>query len=718
MAQIFQGYDDYKYYKADAQLTLQGTYSNDLGDSDSNTYIDFRKDFCKLMESNQGQHTEAYKGCIVTNIRNGSIIVYFTMFYYTKAIMQTTEVRIEIMAKMKDSSTSITLAVTFTVVIQIDTLHLNVLRTNEAEYLSSERDPHFFNSSVAIATEESTTPIDISTTAEITTTDSPVTTTATADSPLTITTYDEQLTSTTTHSASTQSLETTTTTILPETTTTTIPSETTTTTIPSETTTTTILPKTTTTTIPSETTTTTNTPETTTTTNTPETTTTTIPSETTTTTILPETTTTTIPSETSTTTILPETTNTTIPLETTTTTIPPETTTTTNLPETTTTTNLPETTTTTTNPPETTTTTIPPENTTTNLPETTTATIPLETTTTAITPETTTTTNLPETNTTTNPPETTTITITPETTTNTILPEILTTTNLPETTTTTNTPETITTTNTPETTTTTNFPETTTTTDLPDITTTTELPSFQLFAEIKMDHAYGEIGQVSNQTCMIEIKEGDWEFVSLKFKESNEDLAVVQSNGSVTIYTTDSLLRPEFNISESTIKAIVNFDLTNFTSDRCSSRQYTLLCSVNMRNGYIFNTSGDFDIIAPLTEPEVTVVETMYNRSLSAAGINAMCNLTKDQSNKTAQALGIQILNSTGDVILTNVDVTPYNVSTSSCGELVYISWIELFKYRADLNMSTLNCFLENSVSKKTVFSNNITLIFKDQQQP
>lgn len=121
---------------------------------------------------------------------------------------------------------------------------------------------------------------------------------------------------------------------------------------------------------------------------------------------------------------------------------------------------------------------------------------------------------------------------------------------------------------------------------------------------------------------------------------------------------------------------------------------------------------------APLTEPEVTVVETMYNRSLSAAGINAMCNLTKDQSNKTAQALGIQILNSTGDVILTNVDVTPYNVSTSSCGELVYISWIELFKYRADLNMSTLNCFLENSVSKKTVFSNNITLIFKDQQQP
>ncbi|XP_048753720.2 uncharacterized protein LOC125665159 isoform X2 [Ostrea edulis] len=460
--------DEYTYYKADAQLTLQGTYSNDLGSFSSNTSIDFQKIFCKLMKNNQGQHTEAYKGCIVTNIRNGSIIVDFTMFYYTKAIMQTTKVRTEISASLK-TSTSITVAVTFTVVIEIDTLYLNVLRTNQAEYLSSERSPRFFKSSVAIVTEENTTPIDI------TTTDFPVTTTATADSPLTMTTIDdEQLTSTTTHSATTQSLETTATT------------------------------------------------------------------------------------------------------------------------------------------------------------------------------------NPPETITTTNPPET--------------------------------------------------------------IATTT-IAAVQSYSEVKMDHAYGEIGQVSNQTCMIEIKKGDWEFVSLKFKESNEDLAVIQSNGSVTIFTTDSLLRPEFNISGSTIKAIVNFDLTNFTSDRCSSRQYTLICSVDMTNGYTFNTSGDFDIIAPLTEPEVTVLETRYfgNSSFSAAGINAMCNLTKDQSNKTAQALGIQILNSTGDVIRTIVDVTPYNEFTSSCGELVYISWFELFEYRADLNMSTLNCFLQNSVSKKTVFSNNITLIFKEQ---
>ncbi|XP_056008453.1 uncharacterized protein LOC125667469 [Ostrea edulis] len=445
------------------------------------------------MKNNQGQHTEAYKGCIVTNIRNGSIIVDFTMFYYTKAIMQTTKVRTEISASLK-TSTSITVAVTFTVVIEIDTLYLNVLRTNQAEYLSSERSPRFFKSSVAIVTEENTTPIDI------TTTDFPVTTTATADSPLTMTTIDdEQLTSTTTHSATTQSLETTATT------------------------------------------------------------------------------------------------------------------------------------------------------------------------------------NPPETITTTNPPET------------------------------------ITTTNPPETITTTNPPETITTTNPQETIATTTIAAVQSYSEVKMDHAYGEIGQVSNQTCMIEIKKGDWEFVSLKFKESNEDLAVIQSNGSVTIFTTDSLLRPEFNISGSTIKAIVNFDLTNFTSDRCSSRQYTLICSVDMTNGYTFNTSGDFDIIAPLTEPEVTVIETLYSKSLSAAGINAMCNLTKDQSNKTAQALGIQILNSTGDVIRTIVDVTPYNEFTSSCGELVYISWLELFEYRADLNMSTLNCFLENSVSKKTVFSNNITLIFKEQ---
>jgi hypothetical protein len=123
-----------------------------------------------------------------------------------------------------------------------------------------------------------------------------------------------------------------------------------------------------------------------------------------------------------------------------------------------------------------------------------------------------------------------------------------------------------------------------------------------------MDHGYGEIGQVSNMTCVIEIKQDDWESVSLRFKYSMEYLAVVQRNGTQTIYNNDSLLRPEFSINGSMITAVVSFDLTNFTSDRCSSRQFTLLCSVNMTNGPQIETRADFDIIGKYFYHQVSFV--------------------------------------------------------------------------------------------------------------
>jgi hypothetical protein len=111
----------------------------------------------------------------------------------------------------------------------------------------------------------------------------------------------------------------------------------------------------------------------------------------------------------------------------------------------------------------------------------------------------------------------------------------------------------------------------------------------------------------------------------------------------------------------------------------------------------------------------MAVIREEYNGSVPFAGVIAQCNVTRDMSNLTAQSVAIQILNSTGHILHNEVDFTSYNVFTSTCGEMGFVLFQRLFPYTPDLNMSTLICFLKNTVSKKTLFSDNVTLYFYDQ---
>lgn len=74
----------------------------------------------------------------------------------------------------------------------------------------------------------------------------------------------------------------------------------------------------------------------------------------------------------------------------------------------------------------------------------------------------------------------------------------------------------------------------------------------------------------------------------------------------------------------------------------------------------------------------------------------------------------MRIQNVSGDDIDSFANVTSYNVFTETCGELVFINWSEVLLYRADLNGSSLTCYVHTG--DKTVTSEKINLTFLEQQ--
>nr|XP_034327287.1 cell wall protein DAN4-like isoform X3 [Crassostrea gigas] len=603
--------DQSKYYKADGSITFQGTYNESLGDLSTQTSIDFQQDFCQVMEQTQAnKFKDSYSGCLVTQIKDGSIIVEFTMYYIAKVTVQLDEVKAEIIINLKTNLTK-TFSSKFSITVDVNSLTVSLLQTGETDYQSATSDSRFQTSLLSSTTEG------------------------------TISTLLPTISSNTDNSTTTEV-----TTILPETTTT-VPPETTTTVTPTTTTiatsetttiytTSTVLPETTT--IDTSTTTTTAHTQTTTTTHTPATTTT------------AETTTTGRP--TTTTSAPPETTIT--DTSTTTTTVPPETTTTDT---------------------SSTTTSAPPETTTTDT-STTTTTAPPETTTTDA-----------STTTTTAPPET---TITDTSTTTTTAP--------------------------PETTTTDN--DTTTA----GITAATSMP-VEPFAVVDMMNSIGEIGKQAYIPCTINITSGDWVMIYIyqTHKDSIEPkIATITKNGTITIFTSDPLLMPTFNISGSQIEAVVTFNFSNYDFSNCSVRLYRFTCSVEMTTGSTFNASAELNLIAPLIQPTVTLHRTQYmfnkTANVSLAGINATCNATQDRSSDYSFTIAMRIQNVSGDDIDSLAEVNSYNVSTETCGELVFINWSDVFIYRADLNGSSLTCYIKSN--DRTVTSENITLTFVEQQMP
>lgn len=132
----------------------------------------------------------------------------------------------------------------------------------------------------------------------------------------------------------------------------------------------------------------------------------------------------------------------------------------------------------------------------------------------------------------------------------------------------------------------------------------------------------------------------------------------------------------------------------------------------------------NFDVLfwhlAPLFQPTVILHGTRYmvnqTANVSLAAINATCNTSRDRYSDTASLIGMRIQNASGADITSFVDVTPYNISTETCGELVFIQWSDVFLYRSDLNGSNLTCFVETA--SKSVMSEKITLTFLEQQNP
>lgn len=108
----------------------------------------------------------------------------------------------------------------------------------------------------------------------------------------------------------------------------------------------------------------------------------------------------------------------------------------------------------------------------------------------------------------------------------------------------------------------------------------------------------------------------------------------------------------------------------------------------------------------------------MFNKTanVSLAGINATCNATQDRSSDYSFTIAMRIQNVSGDDIDSLAEVNSYNVSTETCGELVFINWSDVFIYRADLNGSSLTCYIKSN--DRTVTSENITLTFLEQQMP
>ncbi|XP_052706638.1 uncharacterized protein LOC128182061 isoform X2 [Crassostrea angulata] len=683
--------DQYKYYKADGSITFEGTYDDSLGNLSTQTSIDFQQDFCQVMEQTQAnKFKESYSGCLVTKIKNGSIIVEFTMYYYAKVTVEPDEVKEEIIVNLKTNLTE-TFSSKFSITVDVNSLTVSLLQTGENDFQSGKSDSRFQTSLLSSTTKGTTSTIlptissntENSTSTETTrvfpkstTTATPTTTTIAPLETTTIyaptTTTAAKTTTSNSRASTTAASSKTTTTDKP----TTVPPKTTiidtsSSTTTAETTTTDTVP--TTTTVPSQTT----------ITDTPALT-TTVPSETTTTDKL-----------TTTTTALPESTTTDKP--TTTTTAPPETTTTdkptitiTAHPETTTT----DTPTTTTTVPSQTTITDTQASTTTALPETTTidkstttTTAPLETTTT----ETQTTTTTSET-TTTSPP------ISREAISDiTISHSSITTTFI-----------------------TVSHLENDTTTA--GITAATTMP-VEPFAVVDMMNSVGEIGKQAYIPCTINITSGDWARIYI-YQTHNDNIdpkiATITKNGTITIFTSDPVLVPTFNISGSQIEAVVTFNFSNYDFLNCSVRIYKFICSLEMTTGSTFNASAEFNLIAPLFQPTVILHGTRYmvnqTANVSLAAINATCNTSRDRYSDTASLIGMRIQNASGADITSFVDVTPYNISTDTCGELVFIQWSDVFLYRSDLNGSNLTCFVETA--SKSVMSESITLTFLEQQNP
>ncbi|XP_052706639.1 mucin-5AC-like isoform X3 [Crassostrea angulata] len=254
------------------------------------------------------------------------------------------------------------------------------------------------------------------------------------------------------------------------------------------------------------------------------------------------------------------------------------------------------------------------------------------------------------------------------------------------------------------------------------ITAATTMP-VEPFAVVDMMNSVGEIGKQAYIPCTINITSGDWARIYI-YQTHNDNIdpkiATITKNGTITIFTSDPVLVPTFNISGSQIEAVVTFNFSNYDFLNCSVRIYKFICSLEMTTGSTFNASAEFNLIAPLFQPTVILHGTRYmvnqTANVSLAAINATCNTSRDRYSDTASLIGMRIQNASGADITSFVDVTPYNISTDTCGELVFIQWSDVFLYRSDLNGSNLTCFVETA--SKSVMSESITLTFLEQQNP
>ncbi|XP_062601470.1 uncharacterized protein LOC134263174 isoform X2 [Saccostrea cucullata] len=702
--------DQFKYYRATATLRLQGQYDKRLGNLSSTTSKEFQKDFCNTMENTQkNKYSNDYQGCLVTEIRNGSIIVSFSMFFYTKVIVTSDNVKTE-MSKYFRARSNVTFANVFNVLIEIETLDVGVSRQEQIEYANAISKSQFVTPSSITSTVQTTTVT--STIPEESTSNVLQNITTTRDGSISVSMPIESTTTQADTTASNMS------TARPTASTLTTP----------------------TTTLEGDTSTETTTTE-------DDTTLSDVPIVQTTVTTF--TTQTNLEGDTSS---LASSKVTTVIAQTTTS--ESESTENISLISSTISTDM-----------------VSEDDNSEDSSSTasfTTAMLISSTesthqddsisavtqTSTAISPQSSSTfsTNSPSgnsnnfTDSSTETGKSTTLDFQDSTSTTSIPKDASdVTSELPDSRTSSswNTETTSPTSINKITTTEPYSDDSTTETDFPDlnvssstipsvtnasnvnvsdssVTLTYTTTSPQQFAVVAMDHSYGEIGKVVEHTCRIDIRSGEWEQVYLRQSDRQENLAVYLKNGNTVIYTNDSILTAKFEADTSWINASVNFNLTEFPSERCGSRQFEFVCSVQMKHGYFFNTTASFTIIAPMTPPAVTVRATKHVINITSnetfAGVLISCNATKDQSNDSAQDVGIQIFNSTDHKIAEFVYFPDRSgIYTSNCGEWVFVHETEptVFSYRSDLNGSTLYCFLQNAgAGNKVVLSNSVTLTF------
>lgn len=125
---------------------------------------------------------------------------------------------------------------------------------------------------------------------------------------------------------------------------------------------------------------------------------------------------------------------------------------------------------------------------------------------------------------------------------------------------------------------------------------------FYFIQVVAMDPSYGEIGQIANHTCKVDVSSGQWSSVHL-YQQQNDswtEIAMIRKNENGTILTNDSIFTPTFTISGSHINVIVIFNLTNFPSSKCSSRQYPFNCSARLTDESQFDAVANFFIIGKL----------------------------------------------------------------------------------------------------------------------